>query len=135
MASVDEIKTMLVKAGVRPSIQRIAVARYIAEHRTHPTVDDVYTALLPEYPTLSRTTVYNTARLLVNSGDLKAIVVDGDGMRLDIETASHAHFVCRCCRRIFDLPLPAPPEAPRGYAVEAMNLSFSGICPSCGALS
>ena len=64
------LKTMtatehLIRHGVRPSVQRIAVMNYLLEHRTHPTVDEIYVALSKDMPTLSKTTVYNTLELLV----------------------------------------------------------------------
>ena len=49
--------------NIKPSVQRIAIMNYLIEHRTHPTVDEIYTALSPSIPTLSKTTVYNTCLL------------------------------------------------------------------------
>ena len=43
--------------NIKPSVQRIAIMNYLIEHRTHPTVDEIYTALSPSIPTLSKTTV------------------------------------------------------------------------------
>ena len=31
--------------GIKPSLQRMAVMTYLIEHRTHPTADEIYTAL------------------------------------------------------------------------------------------
>lgn len=64
MKQLSDLKTMLADAGIKPSHQRLAVVRFLADNLIHPTVDDIYTGLLPEYPTMSRTTVYNTVRLL-----------------------------------------------------------------------
>ena len=38
--------------NIKPSVQRIAIMKYLMEHRTHPTVDEIYTALSPTIPTL-----------------------------------------------------------------------------------
>ena len=54
--------------NIKPSVQRIAIMNYLIEHRTHPTVDEIYTALSPSIPTLSKTTVYNTLKLLSEQG-------------------------------------------------------------------
>ena len=51
--------------NIKPSVQRIAIMKYLMEHRTHPTVDEIYTALSPTIPTLSKTTVYNNNILLL----------------------------------------------------------------------
>ena len=37
--------------NIKPSVQRIAIMTYLMEHRTHPTVDEIYTALAPSIPT------------------------------------------------------------------------------------
>lgn len=54
--------------NIKPSVQRIAIMKYLMEHRTHPTVDEIYTALSPTIPTLSKTTVYNTLKILSEQG-------------------------------------------------------------------
>ena len=50
--------------NIKPSVQRIAIMNYLIEHRTHPTVDEIYTALSPSIPTLSKTTM--ASRLLIS---------------------------------------------------------------------
>ena len=39
--------------SIKPSVQRIAIMQYLMDHHTHPTVDEIYTALAPGMPTLS----------------------------------------------------------------------------------
>ena len=48
----------LQQAGLRPSIQRVAILEYINQHYTHPTIEEIYDALSKKIPTLSKTTVY-----------------------------------------------------------------------------
>ena len=54
--------------GIKASVQRIGVMRYLMEHLTHPSVEEIHGALQGKIPTLSKTTVYNTLRLLVEQG-------------------------------------------------------------------
>jgi hypothetical protein len=44
------------------------ILEYLRSVCTHPTVDEVYVKLHPGLPTLSRTTVYNTLKLLAEKG-------------------------------------------------------------------
>ena len=44
-------------------MQRIAIMEYLMDNPIHPSADDIYTALSPSMPTLSKTTVYNTLKL------------------------------------------------------------------------
>ena len=50
-------------AGLRPSEPRIAVLAFLMKNRIHPVAETIYKSLAPEYPTLSRTTIYNTLKL------------------------------------------------------------------------
>lgn len=54
--------------NVKPSVQRMAVMEYLLDHRTHPTADEIYLALHRKMPTLSKTTVYNTLKILTGKG-------------------------------------------------------------------
>lgn len=118
--------------GVKPSAQRIEIMRYIMEHETHPTVDEIFHALLESQPTLSRTTVYNTVWLLANSGAIKTINIDRSNSRFDYIKYPHAHFRCKLCSQIFDLPFDYSNIAkPDGFKIDSVDVYFEGICMEC----
>ena len=128
----DRIISMLTAAGIRLSHQRMAILQYLLDHNTHPTVADIYDHLHPEFPTLSRTTVYNTLKLLVESGAVTQLDTDTESAHYDADLSPHAHFLCRCCRRVFDVPLPSHPlEVPQGFTTDSVSISYHGLCPSC----
>jgi len=126
----------LTAGGVKASAQRIAILRFLMGNRTHPTVDEIFKALQPTNPTLSRTTVYNTLRLLTETGIIRCIGTGcGDGARWDYSTQDHAHFLCTSCGHVTDInysfssttfPLP-----PAGYTVKTADIILKGICPHC----
>ena len=58
----------LLEHNIKPSMQRIAIMEYLMNHPIHPSADDIYTALSPSMPTLSKTTVYNTLKLFSEQG-------------------------------------------------------------------
>ena len=119
--------------GISPTQQRIAVYRYLLEHRTHPTADTVYNALSAEYPTMSRTTVYNTMRALFKGGILRIVTIDAEEQHFDADTADHGHFRCVKCGCVFDFALPAAARAlsPEGYQTEMFDVYATGVCPQC----
>jgi Fur family peroxide stress response transcriptional regulator len=122
--------------GLRPSPQRVAVADYLASHKTHPTAETVYTALSPRYPTLSRTTVYQTLQTLCDIGAAQKITIEDGEMRFDADTSDHGHFKCVKCDRVFDFFYPAGtafPKPGRGFLVERSQLYSRGLCPDCAA--
>lgn len=136
VGTTDEAVSILKGAHVNVSAQRVAVLRYLMEHRTHPTADEIYRALSPDYPSLSLTTVYNTLWLLVDKGVVSAISIQRDIARFDIVTESHAHFLCRECGAIYDVEadIPRLKEAMKRFRPEKTEVYFSGICGSCAGL-
>jgi Fe2+ or Zn2+ uptake regulation protein len=50
-------------------------------HANHPTAETIYGALSPKYPTLSRTTVYQTLERMYENGLAQKIVIE-DGQML-----------------------------------------------------
>ena len=127
----------LLSHNVKPSAQRIAIMKYLLEHRAHPTVDRIYTELLPAMPTLSRTTVYNTLRVLAENNALQSLIVDEKSVHYDGHVTPHAHFVCRECGEIFDMPLPdgvlADVPGMDTFKIEAVKLYYKGVCCKCQA--
>ena len=109
---------------IRPSYQRIAVMDNLLKHRTHATADAIYDDLSKTMPVLSRTTVYNTLRLLVEKGAIKALLLE-----------QHAHMFCSRCRKIYDVEVS---EQLWSSIVETspcdnsdVQLNFNGICKEC----
>ena len=133
---INAVKQYLIEKGIKPSVQRIAVMTYLLEHRTHPTVDEIYLELQDKIPTLSKTTVYNTLKLL---GDKKAIVnvtIDERMVHYDGYTQRHAHFLCQSCGKIFDIPLEKDVEFPKTEATKGFTdidtqVYHKGYCTNC----
>ena len=97
---------------LRPSPQRIAVFKYLCDHKTHPTVDMVYKDLSPTNPTLSRTTVYQTLDALCTSGLALKLTIEENLMRFDADTSDHGHFLCTGCGNIASVPFQPSADKP-----------------------
>ena len=122
--------------NIKPSVQRIAIMTYLMEHRTHPTVDEIYTALAPSIPTLSKTTVYNTLKLLSEQGAAQTLTIDERNTCYDADTTPHAHFLCKHCGKIDDLECNANIKQVEemdmnGHEVQEVHYYYKGICKSC----
>ncbi len=130
-SDISRVSQLLTEAGIKLSVQRIAVTAYMLSHRTHPTADEIYRALLPDYPTISRTTVYNTLNRLVEAGKIRSLGIDRANTRFDGLLADHAHFVCTSCGSISDVGLTEMPKAPEGCEVNEIQVIFHGLCHKC----
>ncbi len=122
-------------AGIRPSIQRLEILEFVSSCQTHPTADEIYSFVHRNNPTLSRTTVFNNVKLLAEKGLINDINISSESTRYDSTLHTpHAHFMCRDCKKIFDIPLDmssltVPPE----FLCDNVNVYFKGICPECAA--
>ncbi|MDD3823326.1 MAG: transcriptional repressor [Sphaerochaetaceae bacterium] len=123
----------LVEHGVRPLNHRVAVYRYLLDHPTHPTADDIYGDLKKHMASISRTTVYNVLNLLCDHDVVKRIAIEKNEMRYDANTVNHLHFKCTDCGRVFDLhddPFPVV-SIPEGFVVQDVQVNITGLCPGC----
>ena len=129
------ITDLLQAYGIKPSAQRIAIMRYLQEHHTHPTADEVYASLCAELPTLSKTTVYNTLHLFFEQGAINMLTIDDRQVCFDATKEPHAHFRCKVCGRLTDLNLRCTPadmaDLPPGFELSETHLYYKGVCPEC----
>ena len=127
------IAQILQTRGLRPSPQRLAVYKYLCGVKTHPSVDMIYNELIKEYPTLSRTTVYQTLEALYNCGLIQRFS-DGGEMRFDADTIVHGHFKCTGCGKISDIFWPKDTVLPKPddeHLIHETLLFYRGLCPIC----
>lgn len=129
-------KEFLLKHGVKPSVQRIAVMEYLMEHNTHPTVETIYEELVKKIPTLSKTTIYSTLKLLTEQDAARQLTIDERKVCFDANTSIHAHFLCKHCGKIYDVKLlklhpEDDVEIPKGFSVEQSEIYLRGCCKEC----
>lgn len=132
----NEAYQRLIDHGIKPSAQRVEIMRYIMEHHTHPTVEDVYCGLSTQMPTLSRTTVYNTLRMFAMHNAAQMLTIDDHHICYDGNTNPHVHFYCRICGRVIDMmeeksPVLSGPKMIDGNLVDEAQLYYKGICAEC----
>jgi Fe2+ or Zn2+ uptake regulation protein len=131
---VKPTQQYLIDNGISPSVQRLAIMDYLLTHPTHPTVSEVYKALLPEIPTLSKTTVHNTLKMFAQHKIALHIDIDERNARFDGNISAHAHFRCKRCNAILDIPLPEMkdifPEEPE-FIIDEAYVNIKGFCKAC----
>lgn len=131
-----EVYDRLQKAGIRPSVQRLAIMDYLYKNHTHPTVEDVYMGLCGKVPTLSRTTVYNTLRLMSERHAIQMITIDEHRVCYDGNISDHVHFYCKRCGKIIDFMGEDAPQLQSdkvidGNIVQEEQLYYKGVCADC----
>lgn len=129
-----KIAKELREKGIQASIQRIKILDFLHGNKTHPTIDDVYKHLKNELPSLSKTTVYNTVKLLVNYGMIQEIHFDENHIRLDYNLKQHAHFYCVECGEISDFfgeSYQHILQEMSSYKINELKIIGKGICKKC----
>lgn len=125
-------RSILDEKNVRPSIIRMKVIEFLDKNRIHPTVDEIYEGLCDDIPTLSKTSVYNTVKLLRDKGIILELTIEENRARYDFCTKTHGHLLCDCCKKVYDVPVTRI-ENPNldGYKVRETDVYYLGICKEC----
>ena len=125
---------MLREIGLIPTIQRVAVLKWISDTKLHPTADQVLSAVRRKFPSISRATVYNTLDVLTKAGMILRLSVDPAATRYDADLGPHAHFRCRICGEVYDIGVrkgkPIDVDAD-GHLVESVRTYAYGVCADC----
>jgi len=114
--------------------QRLEILKFLDEHRTHPTVDEIYSSLKVNNPSLSKTTVYNSVETLRDHDLILSITISGSELRYDYKHDLHHHFLCKKCGKIIDIDIACPnidKIINDGYHITEVHGYFKGICKDC----
>jgi len=105
-------------AGLRPTRQRVALARLLFEAGDrHVTAEHLHGEALARSIRVSLATVYNTLHQFTAVGLLREVVVEPGRSYFDTNAADHHHFFCESTGHLQDIPgelvmvghLPQPP--------------------------
>jgi Fe2+ or Zn2+ uptake regulation protein len=127
---------LLKQFDIKPSYTRMMIYDYLKNHMNHPTVDEIYQDLIQNLPTLSKTTVYNTLKLLMDKRLVNELVMEQQ-KHYDLATSPHAHFQCTLCETIYDIDMTLPiMQQPKeaGFIVEDAQLIYKGKCAHCNQI-
>lgn len=106
-------------AGLRPTRQRLALARLLLENGDrHFTAEQLHTEAQAAAIRVSLATIYNTLHQFTDCGLVREVVVDPGHSYFDTNTDEHHHFFCETTGRLQDIPgheltvsgIPLPPS-------------------------
>jgi len=117
--------------------QRHEILGYLKRARRHPTADQVYREVKKKLPRISKATVYNNLRHLVEKDLVEEVNVNGVA-RFEYRRNDHHHMVCTNCGRIDDIEneelsrlMNYIGSEIEGYEIERSATTFYGICRDC----
>jgi Fur family ferric uptake transcriptional regulator len=140
MMSSAECEALLASHGIKPTANRIVVARTLAAAERPMSLTEL------EYKILSidKSGVFRALTLFREHHLVHVIEDGGDGVRYELchshdghaeDDDHHVHFYCERCHRTFcltDMPIPTV-SLPAGYELHDINYMAKGLCPECSS--
>ena len=140
MMSSTECEALLASHGIKPTANRIVVARTLAAAERPMSLTEL------EYKILSidKSGVFRALTLFREHHLVHVIEDGGDGVRYELchshdghaeDDDQHVHFYCERCHRTFcltDMPIPTV-SLPAGYELHDINYMAKGLCPECSS--
>lgn len=137
METTEEIEAFLTEKNIKPTANRVIVARELM-HATRPmSLLELDYAIL----TMDRSSIFRVLKVFADqmmvheiddgSGSIKYELCHGHGhCSLD---DMHIHFYCEQCHRTFCLEQIHIPDVtlPEGFNAHYYNFVAKGICPEC----
>ena len=139
MKSLEMLLEQFRRNGLKITPQRRVILELLAQDDSHPTAEEIYQRVLSVMPDVSRTTVYNTFRELIDLGELTPVHdLSEGGQRYDTNKEMHHHLYCVECHTLIDIDhdfegLALSPQETAGYQILSRQVTFYGICPGCQA--
>lgn len=108
--------------GVKPTRQRVMIARVLFERPQHVTAEQLLDKVSECHGHVAKATVYNTLNLFVEQGLVREVLVDRERAFYDTNTVPHHHLFCEDDGALTDVPGEAfevrgRPDLPAGLEV------------------
>lgn len=134
---LNESIATLREAGVRITPQRQAILNFLIHSKTHPTADEIYQSLSPDFPNISVATIYNNLKVFKKTGIVKELTYGDASSRFDFDTQNHYHVICENCGKIVDFHYPSLHEIEKlaqyvtDFNITHHRMEIYGICQEC----
>lgn len=130
--NTKDIADIFKQKGIKATPQRIAVYNFLVENRIHPDVETVYSNVVKDNPSFSKTTVYNCLQILADCGLLIPVKIDNEKIRYDADTSFHGHFRCERCGKIYDFKCDDTKVSDlNSFEIRQKDVYYSGLCSCC----
>ena len=125
--ALDLAVEILESGAVKPTRQRLAIARVLFARHQHLSADQVMLSANRDGAELSKATVYNTLKLFVEKRLIREVIVDPDKVFYDSNTSPHHHFYNIQTGEIIDIDaaeitVAGLPPLPEGKVAEGVDV-------------
>jgi Fur family peroxide stress response transcriptional regulator len=133
----EDIKQKFRGCGLKTTPQRTAIYDALLRSTAHPTAEDLFAQVAPQFPMMSLNTVYYTLGVLRTSGLVQEVNIGHDRARFDANLSPHHHLICLGCQAIVDVMdsrlnrLTSPVGIPKDFEITSHQVAFRGFCGTC----
>lgn len=120
--------SILDRAGLRPTRQRLLLARVLFEQGDrHVTVEQLHSESEAQGAAISLATVYNTLHQFLAAGLVREVVIEPGRAYFDTNVTAHHHLYNESNGQLRDVPadlvdVDALPEIPAGFKVDRIDV-------------
>jgi Fur family transcriptional regulator, iron response regulator len=128
MVTADHIEERLRDAGLRPTQQRVALARLLfGKGDRHLCAEDLHAEALAADVPVSLATIYNTLNQFTSAGLLRELAIEGDRSYFDTNTSNHFHFFDSENQELMDIDadkvsVVGMPPLPKGKVIDRVDV-------------
>jgi Fur family transcriptional regulator, iron response regulator len=128
MVSVETMENRLRDAGLRPTQQRVALARILfGKGDRHICAEDLHAEATAADVPVSLATIYNTLNQFTSAGLLRELAIEGDRSYFDTNTSNHFHFFDSSNQTLMDIDadkvtVAGMPPIPAGKVIDRIDV-------------
>ena len=127
MNTATHITDRLETHGIRPTRQRVDVARVLLSAARHLSADQILDELRASGCRVSRATVYNTLSLFTRQGLIRELSLDPERVVYDSTASQHHHFYLPDTGELIDISadsvsLADLPPVPEGCEIDSVEV-------------
>ena len=90
--SGESVRKVLRALNIKPTNQRIDIAKFILIKDQHLSAEDIFSSLNDNKCGISRATVYNTLNLFADKGLVRRVIIGSSKIYYDSKTTPHSHY-------------------------------------------
>jgi len=126
--SLTPLHETLKEAGLRPTRQRLALARLLFDGpNRHISAESLHNEAIQAKLPVSLATVYNTLHQFTRAGLLREVVVEAGRSYFDTNTSAHHHFYMVDDGTLVDVPgdeveIARLPQVPNGQTLDSVEV-------------
>ncbi|WP_024787875.1 MULTISPECIES: Fur family transcriptional regulator [unclassified Lebetimonas] len=128
---MKNIKNILDNSTLKTTPQRLAILKEL-ENQGHASIEEIYEKIKEMFPSISLATIYKNITSLKEEGIISEVCLH-QKPKYELSKEDHAHFICKNCGRVIDVPLNKSiiNDIEEKFPDTQKELYIYGICEEC----